>query len=353
MIYLYGLILFLLSLYSYSLIDLNLTLFNFPQWDMFRSIIIQLGYFHRDYSSGIYVAFVIVLFVFHYYFLKQKRYGPVKIAGLTAVILFLSYPFLSHDFFNYMFDAKIVTQYHMNPYLKKPLDFPADDWLRFMHWTHRSYPYGPTFLPLTLIPSFLGFGKFIVTYVLFKAFFLSLYVAAVYYLSKLQKRWGMIVATSPLVLMEGLVSLHNDVVAVSLGLIGIYFLYTGKTVVARMLFIVSGGIKYLTMPLILLQKKNMQITKLVFAAILGLVVYLSFSLEIQPWYFLSLFLLLPYYETFLELLQPFFFGLLLSYYPYVRFGGWDSVDKIQMKHTIILIFFIVTVLWGLYKKWKK
>jgi len=82
-----------------------------------------------------------------------KRYNPLLISILIGVGLLFSYPFLSHDLFNYLFDAKIVTFYHQNPYILKALDFPSDPWLRFMHWTHRTYPYGPSFLFLTLVPS--------------------------------------------------------------------------------------------------------------------------------------------------------------------------------------------------------
>ena len=151
-LYLYSILLVLTAFYSYALVDPNFTLLNNQLWEVFRNAMVQLGYYQRPLSSLIYILIVGLLFGFHFYFLKNYRKVNLKV---VLIVLFFvavaSYPFLSHDFFNYMFDAKIFSVYQKNPYLYKALDFPQDDWLRFMHWTHRTYPYGPTFLPITLI----------------------------------------------------------------------------------------------------------------------------------------------------------------------------------------------------------
>ncbi|MDO8515495.1 MAG: hypothetical protein Q7S14_03265, partial [bacterium] len=156
MIFAYFFVLFLLSIYSYSQIDLNLTLLQTPWFLQFKETMINLGYYNRPLSTLAFIILVLLLYI-----LKPKKI-ILAIGGLCLISLF-SYPFLSHDFFNYIFDARIITTYHLNPYFYKALDFPADDWIRFMQWTHRTYPYGPVWLIVTLIPSFLGFSKFILT----------------------------------------------------------------------------------------------------------------------------------------------------------------------------------------------
>jgi len=98
-----------------------------------------------------------------------------------------------------------------------------------MHWTHRTYPYGPTFLLLSFIPSFLGLGKFLPTFLLFKAFFGFFYVLGVFSLAKIKKEWAVTFATHPLVIIEGLVCSHNDLVAVSLVLAGWFLLTKQKS----------------------------------------------------------------------------------------------------------------------------
>lgn len=345
MLILYALFLLIFGIYSYSLIDLNLTLINHPIWNNFRGWIIQLGYFHRDISWNIYLTLLAVGFGFYFIFIKNyKKYNPFVIAIITGAILVFSYPFLSHDLFNYLFDAKILTYYHQSPYLMKALNFPNDPWIRFMHWTHRTYPYGPSFLLLTLIPSFFSFGKFILSFLFYKLLAVSLYVLTAFVLSKLNKQWAIIYATNPLIIIEGLMNGHNDMIALSLALSGIFYLSHNKKIISKILFIFSGGIKYVTLPIIGLTKKSWT-NKIIFVFILITLGYMGIKMEIQPWYYLTLFIFIPFYSGLIIDLNLFFAGLLLSYYPYIRLGGWDTVAKVTIKHQIIAIFFFLNIIY--------
>lgn len=346
MIILYGLTLVGLLLYSYVLVDPNLTFINTPLWNQFRSIVIPIGYYQRELSWYLYLGLILLLFLFHFFAIKKyKELHILKLTIIISEVLLLSYPFLSHDFFNYMFDAKILTFYHQNPYLQKALDFPNDPWLRFLQWTHRSYPYGPVFLGISLISSFLSFGKFLLSFIFFKATVVIFYFLAVLFLHKMNKKWAIVFATHPLILIEGLVNGHNDVLALSLGIIGVYCLFKNKNILARALLILSAGIKYFTLPIIALTKNKKLLNYLIFTLQIGIVLYYSIVSEIQPWYFLALFILLPYYETLLSRFNIFFIGLLFSYYPYIRLGGWDSFEKVNLKHQIIIVFFLLNIGW--------
>lgn len=328
-------------IYSFALVDPNITFFSHPLWTWFRNNMVQLGYYHRDTSWNIYFLIVLLLFIFHFYFIKnEKKFDPVKIALCIGLLLLFSYPFLSHDFFNYMFDAKIFTFYHQNPYLKSALDFPKDHWVRFMHWTHRAYPYGPTFILLSFIPSFLGFGKFAATFLLFKGMFIGLYIYSIYLLSKINKRHALIIATHPLIIVEGIISGHNDFIGLTLALIGIYFIFIEKNIVGRLFLLISVGIKYITLPLLFISKKNKLFKYVSLIGLIGILYYLTFYQVIQPWYFISLFALVPLFEKELFALNIFFIGLLVSYYPYIRLGGWDTAEKVSLKSSIILVFFL-------------
>lgn len=365
----YSIVIIALGLYSFVLVDPNITFVQNGYWVSFRDIAVQIGYYQRETSWYIFLALIVSLFAFHFYFVKKyKEISVKKIALILGILLLISYPFLSHDFFNYMFDAKILTYYHQNPYLLRALDFPADHWTRFMHWTHRTYPYGPVFLLLSLIPSFLGFGKFALSFLMFKAFFIFCYGVSVYLLNKLNKKWAVIFATHPLVIIEGLVSSHNDLVALALGIIGVYFLLKKMKVGGVLFLLFSAGIKYITLPLILLslrgvstksddvaifirllrRKLAMTSTGLAFTIQLIILTYLSLKMEIQPWYFLALFAFLPFFEEVVLSMNIFFFGLLMSYYPYIRLGGWDTVEKVNLKHQIIFIFFLINVFYFIF-----
>src|SRR3989344_3731062 len=344
MIIIYAGVLLSLSIYSFALIDPNITFFQTRGWEIFREKLVYFGYYERQNSWVAYFSLVIVLFAFHYFFVKKyKQFNPIRLAIIIGVILLISYPFLSHDFLNYMFDARIITFYRQNPYFYKALDFPDDYWLRFLQWTHRTYPYGPVFLLITLIPSFFSLGKFVLSFLFFKSTFVIFYFLAVFYLNKLNKKFAVVFATHPLIIIEGLVNSHNDLIAVSLGIIGIYYLLISKALISRLFFLLSIGIKFITFPILLLTKSNKRRNKFIFTFLIGVIVYLSIKSEIQPWYFLNLFIFLPLLKESINTsillgasrLNIFFFGLLISYYPYIRLGGWDTIEKVELKHGII------------------
>ena len=300
---LYFVLLIFFAIYSYALVDPNLTLIQSDIWVGFRNSLVDLGYYHRDASWLLYLVGVVLLFVFSYFFTKNfKKFDPLRIAILVGLVSLISYPFLTHDLFNYMFDAKIVTWYHQNPYLFKALDFPQDQWLRFMHWTHRTYPYGPVFLLITLVPSFLSLGKFLLSFLLFKVTWLVFYALSVYCLKKIDKRSAILFATNPLVIIEGLINMHNDLVAVSLGIIGVYFIFKQREILGRFFILASAGIKYVTAPLILTSGRNKVFQFLAFAGVAAILIYMSLWVGIQPWYFINLFVFHQMVRSFIQLI---------------------------------------------------
>lgn len=347
MILLYIAVLISLFVYSYALVDPNLTLINNQIWVGFRDTMVQFGYYQRQDSWHVYVALIVALFAFHFLFVKNfKKYNPLLLGGIIGAILLMAYPLLSHDLFNYIFDAKIFTFYKENPYTHMPSDYEPDEWLRFMQWTHRTYPYGPTYLIFSYIPSFLGFGKFILNFFFFKLASVLSYIAGIYFISKFDKKAAIVFATHPLVLIEGLVSAHNDLIGVSFAIAGMYYVSKDNNILGRILLLFSGGIKYLTAPLILFQKKNKLINLLIFLVAVSLVLYLSIMKDLQSWYFLTLFAFLPLYKNLVSFLQILFIGLLLSYYPYITTGFWYHDPKVY----IVLTAAVLNVVYLIFKR---
>lgn len=155
----------------------------------------------------------------------------------------------------------------------------------------------------------------------------------------------MAIGSSPLIIIEGLVNGYNDLISVSLVIIGLYYLFKKKKVLSTLFIVLSIGIKYLTFPFLLVLAKFKNNKLLILSSVLGVIIFLTIKSEIQPWYFIILFGLLPFYENLIFHFNIFFFGLLMSYYPYVRFGGWGKVlywttdQKVVLKHEIIFVFF--------------
>jgi hypothetical protein len=232
---------------------------------------------------------------------------------LTALITLFSYTVFSHDIFNYIFDARIITHYGLNPYQYRALDFPQDDWTRFMQWTHRTYPYGPGWLAITAVPSTLGLGKFLPTYLLFKLLFAVSYLAvsaAIFQIAKLQNSNPALAvalfAFHPLVILDGLISPRIDMVMIAFALWGVVYLLRDNNRSAIATLLISASIKFasiLFLPILWLNPSDHKklFSYLFAAAVLGMVAQSIYSMTIQPWYFLLplavLPFMLPYYSV--------------------------------------------------------
>ena len=256
----YGCISIALFLYSFTQVDLGLTLTRWTLGANIQRSFQYIGYFNRPLSTVFYVTLMTGFFVLYLAVLRRiqrnllSRKALWYIIILCVGILALSYNAFSYDLFNYIFDAKIATFYQQNPYLSKALDFPQDPMLGFMHWTQRTYPYGPVWLLLTIPLSFLGLQYFLGTLVLFKLFIISCYLASVYCLSKIMQKtdrenelYAMaFFALNPLVLIESVVSAHLDMVMMFFALLAFYAYLDKRYIRSMFLFLFSVGIKFAT-----------------------------------------------------------------------------------------------------------
>lgn len=360
-----------LFLYSYTQVDLNLTLSRISFWQTIEKAFQYVGWFQRPLSTTLYLTIITLLFVFYLAFLRRAKEGKFaekqfwQLTITISVILLFSYNAFSYDLFNYMFDARIVTYHGQNPYEHKALDYPGDPWINFMRWTHRTYPYGPVWLGLTIPLSFIGFQFFLPTLFLYKGLMTAGYLGTVYVLGKILERTspskkllGMtFFAYNPLVVIEGLVSAHNDIVMIFLSILGIYLLLDKKTIRSLLVFVASIGIKFSTVLLIpvylfllmpFLRKKLSLQTIWTGGVVLMLVAVLVLLIrtEFQPWYLL---LVLPFVALhmgrfLLSIFIPLSLGLLLHYAPFLYMGNWDPpipAIRLYLTASSIVIGFLV------------
>lgn len=347
--FVYPILIISLFLYSLTQIDLNLFLFKFSWWISIQRFFQNIGYFQRPLSAAIYISILILLFISYlsYLFLVHKKNIEEKeiwkFIIFSSIILTFSYNAFSYDLFNYIFDAKIVTFYHLNPYMHKALDFPGDPMLNFMHWTHRTYPYGPSWLALTVPLSFLGFNFFLPTILMFKTLATLSYLGTVYFISKILKIVDVknklfavaFFAFNPLVIIEGLVSAHLDIVMAFFGVLAFYLLFTRKNLLSIISLLFSVGIKFATSFLIpvflftIFKKEKLSFEKISIVSILlmtAAVVISSLRTNFQPWYLLyalpfSAFIAKKYYVFIPSIILS--LSSLLIYVPFIYTGNWD------------------------------
>lgn len=348
-------ILFSLALffYSFTQIDLGLVVSRYPFFYGIEKSFQYIGYFRRDISAYLYLGimgFGFSLFGYTLFSVIKKYISPkglFVIVGTVSLLLAFSYNALSYDFFNYIFDAKILTHYHLNPYQYKALDFPGDPMLGFMHWTHRTYPYGPLWLVLTVPLSFIASNIFIITFFLFKLLTLAAYVIFAWYFYKVavivNEKRALFATTflvlNPLFLAEFLVSGHNDSSMFALAFGAIYYLLKRKQLLAYVLLAVSIGVKFATGFLLaafllvsfyLLKKRNIPIKLFIHLSTLLMIiafVLVSYRTIFEPWYLIYIFpfmLLMPWKKE-----TGWFIGIMsiLSstyYFPYLLTGQWNE-----------------------------
>lgn len=360
---------FLLAIYSYSQIDLNLTLSSNFFYQNIQQNLIYLGYFNRSVSTLIFFLLGGGLTIFWFHFQKLAKLGKINkkqllylIVGVALIFLF-AYPAFSHDIFNYIFDVRILLVHHASPWLKTALDFPADPWTRFMHWTHRTYPYGPFWLVFTIPVYFLGWGKFVLTLLAFKFLAGISYILSCYLLLEICRKTNrkeylpvVLFGFNPLIIIEGLISSHLDIFMAFLGILSIFLFLNAKKILAGIVFILSFLVKYATfgyLPFFIIKAK---FSKKILVSVLftGLIVLAEIiTREIYPWYFIPLIAIACLSEQ--KLIYSLLVGLGLSgilyYLPYLYIGDY-SVLVNQLTLTFFILPIIAAVFAGLYENKK-
>lgn len=368
---------FLLFLYSYTQVDLSLTLSRASIYQSIEKGFQYIGWFNRPLSTYLYIGVFGILFVSYFWTMRmvsQKKI-PRKIIWIgifvITAVLMLSYNAFSYDLFNYIFDAKIVTFYHQDPYIHKALDFPHDPMLSFMHWTHRTYPYGPAWLFLTVPLSYLGSHFFIVTFFLFKILMAGFFILTVWSIEKIGKvlKFSNVLlpvvafAFNPFVLSESLVSAHNDIVMMGVAMYGTYFLLKQKKFVGSILYIFSAGIKFATALVLIAYfvllglKKTKYFISCCIVLMIGAVVAATFRTNFQPWYLLYVF---PFAVLRIEkryIKYPLYIFSIVSvmyYIPFLNTGNWDppipSFLNAVMIGTSVLSAILAIIFFPLSKK---
>ena len=114
----YAFLLLVLAIYSYGFVDPNLTLSTNVFYQKLHQPLSEIVFNHRLLSTIIFTFIVFLLFIFYFLFLwltvkKKLNFWRLKLlVGLIVGILLFAYPAFSYDIFNYIFDAKIITEHN-------------------------------------------------------------------------------------------------------------------------------------------------------------------------------------------------------------------------------------------------
>ncbi len=330
-----------LFLFSYTQVDLNLTLSRVSVFQTIEKSFQYIGYFRRPLATSLFIGILAVFYFLYWYMLHviNKRNISEKffwnvVFVITAILLF-SYPAFSYDFFNYMFTAKTVLVYHKNPYDVIPLQFAGiEPWLTFMRWTHLPSAYTPLWILLTLPAYLLGFGIFLLTLFNIKLLVIGFYLLTIWGIGKIlefkdekRKVFGMaIFALNPLIIIESLVSSHNDIVMMGIAMVAVVVYLQKKKLRSFFLLAISASLKLMTIFLIPVYLLKWNRLYALIAIVTGFILVI-FQREVLPWYWvwvMPFVALLPERKSITVIAAGVSLGLLLRYAPFLYYGNYDS-----------------------------
>ena len=218
-----------IAVFSYAFVDIHLQLSSNTFIQLNIQSLVGSMRANRMLFAGMFVSILFALFFLWWktFQLTQQnvwnfRQGIPYMIAVCTILLF-SYTFLSYDVFNYVQTAKVAYTYHENPYVTMPVEIPNDPNLAFTRAANKVALYGPIWILLTWIPHTLGMGQIWQTIIAFKLVNIIWYVVFCYLIWRVTKNMKNVIffALNPLVLLETIVSGHNDIVMMVLSIAGL------------------------------------------------------------------------------------------------------------------------------------
>src|SRR5260221_695920 len=312
---------------------------------------------HRLVWANYYLVIIFLLFALQilYFRLADKiALKPLFITAAACTLLFsLSYPILSDDIFTYLFSAKMVWFYHLNPYTVKPIIFLGHDFeTNFLRNIDLTYAYGQVFLAYSMIPIIIFSAyRFVFTFFglkLMNAILFFLAGLAIFKVTGKNRKVFSLWFFNPLLIVELLINSHNGIVMICLFVISIYFLEKRKFTWAWISFWASVFIKYVSIiatPVLLLNPKWR--IRLFYFLSLGLPIYLQVQPRaLQIWYFDWVYMFLPFIKLkTISWILIYLMGiiLLIHYYPFLQTGQYNEPSAIPEAMLWFNLIFAIVV----------
>lgn len=220
--------------------------------------------------DGIIIIGLLVIFSIIYLMIVKKEKEIFKNKKqIMLFILIISFifmmilPFLSSDIYYYIGDSWLASKYGENPYYTAVKDIQDnginDEILNNTgYWKNTTSVYGPIWNSIAKLLVSLSFGKVTIALFIFKIVALLIHVLNSYLVYKITKsnKYMLLYGLNPLVLIELLSNVHNDIYLLLFILLALYFLIKKKNVYFTVIFLaLSISIKYSTVlivPFILL-----------------------------------------------------------------------------------------------------
>ncbi|MCL4359706.1 hypothetical protein M1555_00425 [Patescibacteria group bacterium] len=352
----------ILAVFTYGFVDPNLHLSGNPLYAALHGPLMELVFRHRPAATAVYAVCICVLFLVYYFSFRKTdtsvgKHPRFRLLFLVGIIYVIAYPAFSYDIFNYVLSAKVAFFYHENPWIVMPVAIPNEPMLAFTRAANKVTLYGPTWVFLTAIPWFLGRGTVWAELILFKSLSFIWYLGALRLIYRITKdpKAVLFFGMNPLVLIEVLLSGHNDIVMMVFSLFAVSTIASGKRstryagIGSFVLSVFVKGATVVLLPLWFLRNPTREVL-FRWAYILMFVIFLLSPIreEMYPWYavwFLVFAAVIPIRKG--SFIHPFSivltFSLLLRYIPYMltfSYGGPGPIMR-ELLTAVPVLFYLV------------
>jgi len=366
----YGIVFLTVTIFTYGFVDNGLMQYASPSFikliTHMRSFVLN----NRHIAALVYITFISLLYLLYITTLRIVESNRITKALVFlcawCLLLVISYPAFSYDIFNYILTSKIAFHYQENPYIVMPVEIPNEPALAYTRATNKVAPYGPIWIVATYIPYVLGQQNIWLTIFAYKLsnwFLFILYSFIIFRYTQSVSRTAFF-ALNPLVLVEVLVSGHNDFFMMVLAMVGM-LLYPArsiaKNITGMVLLIASVFVKGATLPLVFIIPgvfKSKYFMWVVFIVLLAVFFVTPVREELNPWHavwFLGIapFLNGRYSDIIRRFCIVFSFGLLLRHAPYIymgRYEGWGPFLRTTLTIIPPAIYIFILILHKVIKR---
>lgn len=218
----------------------------------------------------------------------KNKEDIAKFVLIIGIIFFIMLPLTSTDVFYYIGTGWSEVRYGINPYyttvdevLENNEEAKTDEILLKMQntWSNQTIVYGPIWPFICKVLSGLSFGNLTLALFIYKLFNLILHLVNTYLIHKIFKGkniFTLMYALNPLILFDGIVNVHNEILVIFFILLGLYFFIRKKNLFLTVIFLaLATAVKYfaiLLIPFIVLYyyRKENALKKIAYSALWAL-----------------------------------------------------------------------------------
>lgn len=368
----YAVIALIFCIFSFGFIDPNLHLSTHPVYLALARPIMFFVYKQSYQAAFLYIGIVVGLFALYWKALEVARAKQMIYLGLgfivAGVLLFLSYPALSYDIYNYILTAKVAFYYHENPYVVMPIEFIGEPMLAYTRAANKLALYGPVWIASTYIPYIISGNYIPLAIYAFKMLAIVGYIGIIYIIARKTRRLEQVVffALNPLVIIETFTSGHNDAFMMFLALFGVILMqkkaivsYASGLVLLFSSIFVKGATVVIVPVMLFLRRYSVDVQIRWIAALLfGIFLLSPIREEMYPWYaiwWLAILAFVPIQKNSWVHTASFWLSLslMLRYVPWMatrEYGGYVPLIRFLITIIPVCIYMLVFVFLRFRKK---